>query len=76
MEASTVAPTLATAERVCPADAGPDRRDRPARTLALPARCASVEGIVFVRIPALSDSARAFYYRKHESRTETTRSVA
>ena len=56
MEASTAAPTvattLATAERVCPADAGRDRRDRPARTLALPARCSSVEGIVFVRVPA------------------------
>jgi hypothetical protein len=43
MEANAVASTLATAARVCPADAGSDRRDRPARALVLPARCAPVE---------------------------------
>lgn len=50
MEANAVAPPLAKAERVYPADAGSDRRDRPARTLALPVCRTSVEGIVFARI--------------------------
>ena len=45
-----MAPPLAKAERVYPADAGSDRRDRPGRTLALPACRTSVEGIVFARI--------------------------
>ncbi len=46
MEANALAPTLATAERVRPADAGVrrDRSDRPARSLVLPARCISLEG--------------------------------
>ena len=52
MEANALASTLATAERVRPADAGVrrDRSDRPARSLVLPARCTSVEGIVFAWI--------------------------
>jgi hypothetical protein len=44
MEANAVAPTLATAERVCPADAGSDRRDRPARAAVLHRREAPAHG--------------------------------
>src|SRR5208282_4556114 len=50
MEANAVAAALLKAKRVYPADAGSDRRDRPARTLALPVCRTSVEGIVFARI--------------------------
>ena len=53
MEANAVAPTLAKAARIWRDDAGArrDRRDRPARSLVLPARCTSVEVIAFVRVP-------------------------
>jgi len=48
-----VASTLAKAERIYLADTGArrDRRDRPARSLVVPARCTSVEAIVSVRVP-------------------------
>jgi hypothetical protein len=65
MEANALASTLATAERVRPADAGVrrDRSDRPARSLVLPARCISMEGDHFCAYSGLSGSARAFYYQ-------------
>jgi hypothetical protein len=60
MEANAEAPTLATAERVCPVDADSGRRDYPARTLALPACRTSVEGIVSVRVPVKMVNCSAY----------------